>query len=526
MRQVQSGIANNFGLVGNIRKYLATTALTATGLMAIATPALADGSWSNFEVVSGDQTVTTPDVHTTNIDVHSMNATVRGDADIHALDTVNLNQRSSNSKYIVFDIKNDPTKIMGKLNANGRVYIFDQNGVIFGEGSQVNVGGIVASTGYISDENINNGKDIIENVGGTGEIANNGTITVAEGGLAAFVAPAVRNNGVINAKAGTVAFAPGDKVTLDLYGDGLVSIEADGELANAIVENKGTIQASGGTVALTVAAAKNAVDNVINMDGVIDVSSVSVKGGKIIVNGGKKGAVRIAGKLDASGQGGGDISIKGENTLVTSTAEIDASAKQNGNGGNIKVWGDRNAFFFGSAYARGGSLSGNGGFVEASAGNSVGYAGHVDTTAPNGATGRFLIDPQHIILGTINPALMVANIGLDILLGGAFPVLIVDQQALANTLHTTDVDLWATETISTAENIDISEYDYTTSQTTLKPFPGGCGSFCQFIWSLNPANYITTITPHNGITSHDLTLAAPTVNLKHDITLGTGKLLV
>src|SRR5690606_3303722 len=111
-----------------------------------------------------------------------------------------------------------------------------------------------------------------EGVGGVGEIVNNGSITVAEGGLAAFVAPSVRNNGVINAKAGTVALASGDQATIDLYGDGLVEIAVEGELENAIIENTGVIQASGGTVALTVAAAKEAVDSVINMDGVVDVS--------------------------------------------------------------------------------------------------------------------------------------------------------------------------------------------------------------------------------------------------------------
>lgn len=526
MRLVQSGIANNFGLVGkNIRRYLATTALTATGLMAIATPALAD-NWTDHVASEGSISIDTTKPNTTNIKQNTDFVKVHGDGDINAGWTVNVAQPSNNSKYVLYDIENDPTKIMGNLNANGRIYIFDQNGVIFGQGSQVNVGGIVTSTGYISDSNIKADKHVFENVGGAGEIVNDGSITVSEGGLAAFVAPAVRNNGVINAKAGSVALASGNKVTLDLYGDDLVNIEVDGALENAIVENKGTISASGGTVALTVAAAKNAVDSVVNMDGIIDVSSVSVKGGKIIVNGGKKGAVKISGKLDASGQGGGDISIKGENVLVTSGADLDASAKQNGNGGSLRIWGDNNSYFFGNAAARGGSVSGDGGFVEVSAGNSVAYAGLVDTSAANGKTGRFLIDPQHVVLGTIDPSVMIANIGIDALLGGAFPILVVDQKALANTLHTTDVDLWATETISTAEKINISEYNYTTSQTTLKPFPAGCGAICQALWPLNPGNYVTTVTNHNGITSHDLTLAAPTVNLKHDITLGTGKLLV
>ena len=85
---------------------------------------------------------------------------------------------------------------------------------------------------------------------------------------------------------GKVVLASGEKVTLDLYGDDLVNIAVDSESHEALVENSGQIIAEGGTVALTAAAAKNAVDNVINMEGIIDVSSVSVKGGKIILNGG------------------------------------------------------------------------------------------------------------------------------------------------------------------------------------------------------------------------------------------------
>lgn len=527
MRLVQRGIANNFGLVGkNIRRYLTTTALTATGLLAISAPALADGSWTDHQYSEGSATVTTPNVNTTNIQQHTSTVIAHGNASIYEGDTVNVNMNSSKDKYVVYDIKSDPTKIMGNLNSNGRIYIFDQNGVIFGENSQVNVGGIVTSTGHISNANLKADKDVFENVAGTGEIVNNGSITVAEGGLAAFVAPTVRNNGVINAKAGTVALASGNKVTLDLYGDGLVSIAAEGELSNAIIENKGTINANGGNVALTVAAAKDAVESVVNMDGIIDVSSSTGKGGNVKIDGGNKGAVKITGKIDASGQGGGDISIIGQNVLATSSASLDASANQNGNGGTIKIWGHGNAFFFGNAAARGGSVSGNGGFVEVSAADSVGYAGLVDTTAANGQTGRFLIDPQNVVLGTVDPAAMIANIGLDILLGGNLGTLIVDQQALANTLRTTDVDLWATNTISTAENIDISQYNYSTSTTTLKPFPAGCGAVCRGLWALNPGNYVTVVTNHSGITGNDLTLAAPTVNINHNITLGNGKLLV
>ncbi len=269
---------------------------------------------------------------------------VSGDGDINAGWTVNVAQPSSSSKYVLYDIEGDPVHIMGTLNANGQIYIFDQNGVIFGAGSQVNVGSIVASTGMISDANLADNKMVFENVGGNGEISLNGTINVAEAGLVAFVAPTIKNSGIINAKLGTVAMASGEKVTLDLYGDNLVAIAVDGALENSLIENKGTIRAEGGTVAITVAAAKDAVDNVINMEGVTDVSSVSVKGGKIILGGGNKGTVKVSGKLDASGTTGGDIKVTGQNVDLTDSAEI----VNTGDNSNTYVYGTDKAIYAGT----------------------------------------------------------------------------------------------------------------------------------------------------------------------------------
>ncbi len=396
MRLVQRGIANNFGLVGkNLRKYLATTALTATGLMISAAPALAD-NWTDHVASEGSITIDTSVPNTTNIKQHTDFVKVSGDGDINAGWTVNVNQNSKDSKYVLYDIENDPTMIMGNLNANGRVYIFDQNGVIFGAGSQVNVGSIVTSTGYISDANIKAGKLNFEGVAGNGEIVNNGSITAAEGGLAAFVAPGVRNNGVINA--GVVVGGSADKVAIDLYGDNLVSVEVEGELQNAIIENKGTINAAGGTVALTVAAAKSAVDNVINMDGIIDVSSVSVKGGKIVLNGGDKGVVKVAGKLKADGKDGGTVKITGQNIHLTETSEISADAVAAGNGGRVDVVAKNGLVFGGNVSAKGGALGGNGGFVDTSGLGWVDIYGNVDASAINGTNGTWLIDPSNLLI--------------------------------------------------------------------------------------------------------------------------------
>ena len=40
----------------------------------------------------------------------------------------------------------DPSIISGKLQANGQVYLYNQNGIVFSKGAQVDVGGLVASS--------------------------------------------------------------------------------------------------------------------------------------------------------------------------------------------------------------------------------------------------------------------------------------------------------------------------------------------------------------------------------------------
>ena len=92
---------------------------------------------------------------------------------------------------------------------------------------------------------------------GDGSVINNGTINVADAGLAAFVAPSVENNGVINAKLGKVALASGGtSATVDLYGDDLVEIALDQQTTKALIKNTGTINAEGGTVLMTASAAR------------------------------------------------------------------------------------------------------------------------------------------------------------------------------------------------------------------------------------------------------------------------------
>src|SRR4051794_35529921 len=101
-------------------------------------------------------------------------------------------------------------------------------------------------------------------------ISNERLISVRDGGFAAFVAPGVQNSGVIQARLGKVELASGSKFTLDLYGDGLVKLEADDQTVGGLigpdgkrvgVSNTGKIAADGGAVYMTVGQAKGVVEN-------------------------------------------------------------------------------------------------------------------------------------------------------------------------------------------------------------------------------------------------------------------------
>jgi filamentous hemagglutinin family protein len=388
-------------------RLLASTALTAAGLMALTSPALAVDNLATpigENVVGGAASFDRPQPGQLNIHQSTDRVIINWDSfNIGQGATTQFYQPGSGSLAVnrVMSKGSDPTQILGSLKANGRVMVLDRNGVFFGASSRLDVGGIIASTGDINDSAVMSGASKLD-LGnfGDGSIVNNGLISAQDAGLVAFVGKNVANNGIINARVGKIALAAGDTTaTIDLYGDGLVEFAVDGAKGKVLASNAGTINAEGGTVAITANAARDVVDNVINMDGIVNVSSVTMKGGKIILGGGKSGNVIVSGKAKADGQGGGDIKITGKNVAVTDTAELTANGGTNGNGGDIRVIGENAAIVRGKIKALGGTESGNGGFVEVSGYNSLNFLmGNVDTTAANGETGTLLIDPLDIAI--------------------------------------------------------------------------------------------------------------------------------
>ncbi|WP_315076401.1 filamentous hemagglutinin N-terminal domain-containing protein, partial [Acinetobacter guillouiae] len=117
--------------------------------------------------------------------------------------TVNFNQQNQSSIAINRVLDSNASQIMGRLNANGQVFLLNPNGVIFSKTAQVNVGGLVASTLNLNDNDIQNGKfTLTGNPNSTARVENHGSIQTLSGGTVALIAPNVKNTGRISSPNG------------------------------------------------------------------------------------------------------------------------------------------------------------------------------------------------------------------------------------------------------------------------------------------------------------------------------------
>jgi filamentous hemagglutinin family protein len=260
-----------------------------------------------------------------------------------------------------------PSFLDGTLTANGHVFIVNGDGILFGANSSINTAGFLATTHNIGDADFMAGALTGKynfNIPGlpSASIVNLGHITATSGGFAALVAPGVRNSGTISAKLGTVGLAAGNAFTLDFYGDRLITLAVNDQIASAVIDvatglplkslvsNEGKLKANGGRIELTAAAARVVVDSVINNTGVIEANSVGTHNGMIVLSaatGASKGAgaptqtVALSGKISAAGKkagtSGGTVVVTGENIVLTG-ATIDASGQTGG--GKVLIGGD------------------------------------------------------------------------------------------------------------------------------------------------------------------------------------------
>jgi filamentous hemagglutinin family protein len=226
-----------------------------------------------------------------------------------------------------------PSTFLGSLSANGQVYILNPNGVLFGSGSTVNVGGLVASTMSMDPTAfMNGGTTFKQDPNATGDVVNQGTLTATGGGYIALLGKTVRNDGTINAPLGTVALGAGSNITLTFSGNSLVHMQVDESVFNTLAQNGGLIQADGGVVVMTAGAANSLLASVVNNTGTIEARTIQNHEGTITLLGGMDaGTVNVGGTLDASAQNGGNggaVETSAATVNVADSATIDTRAPQ------------------------------------------------------------------------------------------------------------------------------------------------------------------------------------------------------
>src|SRR3984957_158073 len=162
-------------------------------------------------------------------------------------------QPSANSIAVNRIFDTNGSQILGRLDANGQVFLINPNGILFGPGAQVNVGGLVGTTLDVNDLGPDAGAKFFSG-NSNASVVDQGTINAAPGGYVLLLGSHVSNQGVIIAPFGTVALAAGSAATVTFSDNSLVHLQVDQSVWRSLVENGGLIEAAGGRVVMTAGA--------------------------------------------------------------------------------------------------------------------------------------------------------------------------------------------------------------------------------------------------------------------------------
>lgn len=322
------------------------------------------------------------------------------------------------------------SEILGRLEANGHLYLINQQGILFGKNAVINVGGMTASTLDFSNEDFFTQEALLfKGTGGHG-IENQGVIQATHGDII-LLSHKVKNDGLLLAPNGTVGIGAGHEILLKPQANEKIYIRAFAtESSEEVgVETLGKIQA----IQAELKADGNAYAFAIRHKGEIDALGIKeengrvflcTEGGKISVSGkiGARNENQIGGTIFASGnhvelttsahldvsgnRGGGivDIGKNSELCFIDEQVLISARAIENGNGGQIFCLSEGTTYFYGQGDVRGGENSGNGGYIEVSGKQGYFFEGKTNRGATMGLPGELYLDPEANITVSLMPS--------------------------------------------------------------------------------------------------------------------------
>ncbi len=372
---------------------------------------------------------------------------------------VNFNQQQGASSVTlnrVFD--SNPSQIFGRITAPGQVFFTNPNGIYFAPGASVDVGGLVATTHTIGNADFMAGNDLFTRNRSTGSVINDGNLSASLGGYIALLAPEVRNNGVIVAQLGTVALAAGETYQLQFGANNtLANILVTPATIKALVENGNAVQAPGGLIILSAQAVDRLQGGVVNNSGALEATGLVSDGGRIVLA--ASDSISHTGTINVDAAPG-RVGVGGTATLITDLTNHEGVTDING-----------------SISARGGDLGGNGGFVETSGGRvKIGSNTRVDTRAPQGKTGTWLLDPDGFTIaasgGDISGATLSAN-----LLTADVSIASTSGAGSDDNVNVNDTVAWNANklTLTATNDVNINAVMVSSGSAVLDLEPGGSG---------------------------------------------------
>ncbi|MEY8876656.1 MAG: filamentous hemagglutinin N-terminal domain-containing protein, partial [Leptothrix sp. (in: b-proteobacteria)] len=376
-----------------------------------------------------------------------------GSFSIGAQNAVRFEQNSAQSQVLNRVTGNDPSAILGSLSSNGRVWLLNPNGVLFGAGARVDVAGLVVSTLNLNDADWLAGRYRFSG-SAPAAVLNRGELRSSLGGRVVLLGGRVENQGDISAPGGQIVLAGGEQVELVDTGAPNLSVRLGVAAAGAVL-NAGRIEAAGGHIDIHAAS--------VNQQGIVRADALAQgpagqivlratdqlelgaasrtgaagpDGGSVMLDGGANtrvsGALQAVGRtgqggrltllgdtidlrdgaaLDVSGASGGGQALIGggaqgrDPTLRNASylrlapgARVSADALRSGDGGRIVLWSDLATRAYGSLSAHGGLLGGAGGWIETSGGWLDVRLANLDLSAPAGRAGVWLLDPFNILI--------------------------------------------------------------------------------------------------------------------------------
>ncbi|HER27604.1 MAG TPA: filamentous hemagglutinin N-terminal domain-containing protein, partial [Rhodospirillales bacterium] len=230
----------------------------------------------------------------------------------------------------IFDA--NPSQIMGNVTATGQIILYNRNGILFGNGAQINVGSLTATTLDVED-------DVFNSAGILGAVEQSkaafvatgpmGSVTVEEGatitttdaqGRVLIMAPSIENRGTIVTRDGqTVLAASQDKVYLQASGDPalrgiLVEVETGGD-----VSNLGSIIAERGNVTLMGLA--------VNQQGIVRATTSVRANGSIRLLARDQGSIQASGnRVSLISRHAGDLTLGNNSKTEVLLDETDSSS--------------------------------------------------------------------------------------------------------------------------------------------------------------------------------------------------------